>query len=187
MRPADVVKREILALQDQLNKKTQKYFVDRLKRLLGKGETTLSEFGVSNLYIDNQSKDEWKISYNYMTKAYDSDAYNNLDTDQERRDPVTLTDFQTTVSFGMTANNRMYLTNCKSDDSRFKIYYKSLTELRIINREYLMELDKNEQHELMETYAKNANIPEWLAISFYLIMSKNKWRASDIMTFLSVL
>ena len=69
---------------------------------------------------------------------------------------------------------------------KYNIYKNSKGDLRIINLDYDLELDMDEQYSLIYRYAYNKNIPECIALRIFLYMIYNKWDDDDMTTYLSV-
>jgi len=170
------LKNRILVLEKELNALRQQLFLGRLYNIIGMFEKTVMDWGVSNINIVVNNLDlEWRIKYDHHTDKYNVNDYNNsADSDEETE----IKEKKTTVSFGVS--NKYYIKTSSTQYIRFKIYMNSKKELRIINEYYDIELDLEEQEVLLERYANNKNIPEWLAIRFFRFMSENEWYNEEI-------
>ena len=200
----------ILKLEKKLKDSKEKLFLNRLSKLYNKN----LQSAISEIKIDvDQKNNDWIITYKHNTKNYSLDNYlyetddiddisssrkNNLsdiveetsdetveetsdetveETSDETSDKI---EKETYVSFGK--NKKYFIKGC----IKYNIYKNSTGELRIINSEYDLELDMEEQYLLINKYANNVNIPESLALSVFLYLSDNKWDDLNIITYLSV-
>ena len=128
--------------------------------------------------IDDQI--EWNICYIHTTDSYDENNYINSSDSEVETQPVERT---FTINFGKS--KKYYIKG--NGNNRFKIYKNSKNDLRIINTDYDVELDLDEQYELMDNYSNNPHIPEWLAIKVFVYMNENGWSDKNLTTYLSLI
>jgi len=183
----------ILKLEKELKDSKEKLFLNRLSKLYDKSLQNC----ISEIKIDiDQKNNDWNICYKHNTKNYSLDNYlydldttNNASSDiknhlyeinKETVEKETV-EKETVVIFG---KNKKYFIK---GGIKYNIYKNSTSELRIINSEYDLELDMEEQYSLINRYANNVNIPECLALSVFLYLSDNKWDDLNIITYLSVI
>jgi hypothetical protein len=203
----------ILKLEKELKDSKEKLFLNRLSKLYDKSLQNC----ISEIKIDiDQKNNDWNICYKHNTKNYSLDNYlydldttNNASSDiknhlyeinketveketveketveKETVEKETVeketVEKETVVIFG---KNKKYFIK---GGIKYNIYKNSTSELRIINSEYDLELDMEEQYSLINRYANNVNIPECLALSVFLYLSDNKWDDLNIITYLSVI
>lgn len=176
------LKENIIDLTDQLDGMYTKLFLMRFLKIIKSSEEELLAGGVSNLEF-HITPNEWKISYDHETDNFNGNNYNyHSDSDDEEiKDRIKISN----VEFGMARKYYIKGTNIRS--TRFKIYKNSKKELRIINADYDIELDLDDQYSLVKKYTNNYTIPEWVAIRFFLYMAKNDLESEDIINHFDVL
>jgi hypothetical protein len=172
------LKTTILDLEEQITDHKNKLFMYRLCKLLCKTEQQIKDANITNLniFIDD---DVWDISYIHTTNDYNSNDY-NFDIESEDESDVRLK--ISNVHFGKA--KKYYIKGNGIRQSRFKLYKNSRKDLRIINTDYDIELDMDEQFELIGKYSENKNIPEWLAIKVFLHICENEWQDQHIINYL---
>jgi hypothetical protein len=176
------LKIEIAELQLVLSNKKHELFHLRLSEMIGKTYQDMSQMGVSNVKFeilsDNKSL-EWNISYTHYTDMYDENAYINSSDSEAETTPAQKTTY---INFGK--GKKYYIRG--NGNNRFKIYKNSKNDLRIINTDYDIELDLEDQEELIKRYSENKHIPEWLAIKAFSYLSENTWSDEHIINYLSL-
>jgi hypothetical protein len=179
----------ILTLEKELKECKQKLFLNRFSKLYKKNIQPC----ISNIKIDIDHKNnDWVVSYEHYTNNYSINNYtinnaeiyndnlnynkqaNNITTDAATEKKKTI------ISFG---KSKKYFIR---GGIRYNIYRNSSGDLRIINSDYDLELDMEEQYELISSYANNVNIPECLALSVFIYLSDNNWDDTNLITYLSV-
>lgn len=177
---------EILLLEDTLKQKRRELFQSRLLKLIGLTDQELADSGISKIEISHEQHDtsEWKITYVHTTNEYDENnyAYSDDNSDTETKEIATSSK-TTNMRFGHSISNYFMQG---SNRNRFNIYTKNETTIRIINKDYTMDLDISDQTKLMYKYSKNKHIPEWLAIRTFLAMNDNGWNNKDMFVYMSV-
>ena len=195
----------ILKLEKELKECKQKLFLNRFYKLYKKNIQPC----ISNIKIDIDHKNnDWVISYEHYTNNYSINNYtinnaeiydNNLNYNKQANNITTKPNNITTaepnnittadadaekkktiISFG---KSKKYFIR---GGIRYNIYRNSSGDLRIINSDYDLELDMEEQYELISNYANNVNIPECLALSIFIYLSDNNWDDTNLITYLSV-
>ena len=175
------LRNEINTLEKLLKEKKHNLFSMRLYNLVGKTKLELESAGIKDIKItsDIDNPGEWTISYTHTIINYDENDYiYSADSETE------------TIPYNKTFNmifgkgKKYYI---KGNGSKFKIYKNSKNDLRIINTEYDIELDLEEQEQLIEKYSRNMNIPEWLAIKVFMYMIENDWNDANIIIYMSVI
>lgn len=170
----------ILKVETELEKMKKQLFRLRLYKLLGITENQLSTLGVSNLEMMVYD-DEWSISYNHYTNKYDENNYNYADDSDAETEPR---EKNTNICFGET--DKLFLRGKGIRMTRFKLYRNSRNELRIINKDYNLELDTESQQELIGNYSRNKHIPEWLALRIFLYMCEHAWESENLIQYLGI-
>ena len=161
---------QVKSLEIRLSNKYEELIEYKLNTLLSIDCKPNNINGLKFYYDD----DIFYITYNHHTEQYDENNYiYNYDSEIET-EPHTR---HTTVTFG---KKNKYFIKTGNTTNRFKIYRNSNKELRIINTDYCIELDPDDQIELLQRYASNRDIPEWLAIKFFLYMADIDLQDTDI-------
>jgi hypothetical protein len=122
----------------------------------------------------------WKINYTHHIENYSECSYVNDQSSEEDADPIIKT-FD--MSFGKNLKKRYFITGAYN---RFRIYKNSRNILRVINADYDLELDSEEQDDLIERYSNNTNIPEWLALNVFIFMIENEWDDIDLINHMTI-
>ncbi len=207
------LRKEINVLQKQLEEKKKMLFLEKILLLVDMKDDELDRSNISNIHI-KFDKNNWNIKYDCLCKRYDQDNYNmpntydtlmgkvieidnetisNEEVNQSETDKGRIMNFS--VSFGF--KKKYYLVCSNKRDSEnvdetvintnkiFKIYRNSEDKLRIINKNYMAELDFSEQSYLINRYANNDQIPEWFAIRVIQFLQKHKWNDEDLAKYLS--
>lgn len=180
------LKKEIRTTEIHLKEMRHELFDLRLSAMIGRspdmwaGISNVKFTGADNTASSNDATENshtWNITYTHTTDQYDENNYNNgSDSDVD----TALSSKTTIISFG---KNKKYFIN--GTRKRFRIYENSRNELRIINQDYDVELDLDEQEKLLIGYSKNKHIPEWLAIKVFLYMCEAEWNSEHIINYLS--
>jgi len=175
------LRNEINALELLLKEKKHELFSMRLYNLVGKNKKELESAGIKDIKItpDIDNPGEWTISYTHTIIDYDENDYIYSADSETETIPCNKT---FNMIFGR--GKKYYI---KGNGSKFKIYKNSKNDLRIINTEYDIELDLEEQEQLIEKYSRNMNIPEWLAIKVFMYMIENDWNDANIIIYMSVI
>ncbi len=171
----DDIKRRIKIISNELSELKNSLFLNRLTELINFKNTPLP--GVSNIRFHmDQNSNEWRIEYDYSGE-YNPDVY-----DYEYDESKPTINIETTVSFGK--KNKYYITR---NDSTLplRIFRNSSKTLIVINSDYAISLDMDEQQNLIERYI-TSNIPEWLALKVFYALKYNGWDDEHIITYLSV-
>lgn len=179
MNSENELRREIIELTALLNEKKKILFGRRFNLMIDKTDEELIELGVKDVIFTHDPETfEWNINYT-ITVLYDENSY-NYNSDSEVDDEPEKKTF--VISFGKS--KKYYIKGNKNN--RFKIYKNSKKELRVINEDYDIELDVDEeQDDLIKSYSLNYNIPEWVAIKVFLFMSENDWNDKHIINYMS--
>lgn len=184
----------ILKLEEELKRRKYKLFNKRLLKIVDQTEKDLVLNGIIGFPIISIDNDEFTITYTHRTKNYSEDNYNYIsddDSDGDDEENKNLNDknltyneyVENTITFG---KEKKFFIKLNNNDSRYSIYNNSSGELRIINKDYSVELDISQQKTLIEKYSHNKDIPEFLAIRFFLFMCLNEWNHKDIIINLSI-
>ena len=181
----------IIKLEKELKECKQKLFLNRFSKLYKKNIQPC----ISNIKIDIDHKNnDWVISYEHYTNYYSINNYtinnaeiydDNLNYKKQDNSPspkakTNSEEKKTIISFGKS--KKYFIIG----GIKYNIYRNSSGDLRIINSDYDLELDMEEQYELINNYATNINIPECLALSVFIYLSDNKWDDINLITYLSV-
>lgn len=169
----DDLRAEILHLEQTLQDKKNILFNARLAKIYGNSDN------ISNIEIHVDPEDDtWLISYTHQTDKYDPSAYAYND-DSAGDDEYNV--HESRISFGKS--KRYFIKG----GIKLNVYRNSAGELRIINPDYEFDLDLDEQRSLIDKYAQNKDIPEWMAIKVMLYISDNKWDDQSIINHFSVI
>ena len=173
------LRKEILELEKLIKQKKEQLFINRLYEMFEKNDYDT----ISNIKIDvNPIKNNWIISYKFQSSDYDMTDYlydTIKNTDDQEYTRVS-SEKKSNISFGK--NDKYFIKG----GIKYNIYKNSKGDLRIINLDYDLELDMDEQYSLIYRYAYNKNIPECIALRIFLYMIYNKWDDDDMTTYLSV-
>jgi hypothetical protein len=165
------IKKEIILLEEEITAKKNKLFLYRLSKLYKHSPN------ISGITIEvDPANVSWNIKYTHETNNYNHNYYNvgdNLEMDSYKK--------HTKISIGK--NKKYFIKGGIS----YNIYRNSNNELRIINKEYDLELDMSEQRNLIIRYSRNHDIPEYMALSILLYISDNKWDDESIIHYLSII
>lgn len=157
------LRQEIIELETLLNQKKKVLFENRLIYI------SESMTNISNIEIfTDLNKHSWQITYTHTTDKYSNDHYLMESEQSGEIEYITKT---TKISFGKS--KKYYLNN--DNIHKFDIYRNSANKLRVVNVDYALELNGEEQRMLIDSYVINKNIPEWFAISILLHISDNNW------------
>lgn len=176
------LRNEIIELEKQLKIKKEILFRNRLLQFLDVTEELLTLCGISDLNVEIKpdSKTDWKLTYTH-TNTYNEDDYVDDIEHSVHYAPHMRT---TQVKCGRSLANHYIQSNVGRN--RFSVYIKNATIIRVVNKDYNIELDISEQNKLMQKYTQNKSIPEWLAIHMFLCINKHSWNDSDIVVHLSI-
>lgn len=198
--PIDLIKADILQLEDILHRKKNVLFIERLRKIIGvdksKFDTSspdwleklpISSFtnisfdgsSISNIDITVDTLEKtWCISYEHHTSRYDPSKYAYNDESADESDESV--EKKTKIEFGKSRKHFI------KGGRKLTVYRNTSGVLRITNPEYEAEIDLEEQKELMGRYATNIHLPEWLAIKTLLYFSDNKWDDDSIIKHFSI-
>ena len=184
----ETLKNEILQLNILIKEKNNEVFIYKLYKLVEIEDVdtyipAVIELCISDIHLNIQT-DTWSIEYKHHTNEYNENDYNyHNDSDCE----ITPLHKITYVKFGIDKKYYIKISNTSNEfkDSRFKIYRNSKKELRVINMDYDIELDVDEQYELITNYTLNRNIPEWLALLVFKNLSDNEWSDINVISYFS--
>lgn len=172
------LKEEILLLEKEIENKKKSLFLLRFYKLVNINEEYIQDNiqdNIQDIKINvNIHKNTWKIEYTHKTNKYNENDYNHEDDIKTDYEPHYK---KTNIIFGY---NEKYFLNSLNDINRFKIYVNSQNDIRIINKDYDIELEQSEQYDLIQEYKMNKNIPEWLALRLLIYMYDNKWDSDSI-------
>jgi hypothetical protein len=170
------IKREIHRLEDRLLYNKNILFLYRLSKLYKKSSN------ISDIDIDVDPVNlTWSIQYNHRSNNYSSNYYDYNNNDEYPDKKSEICKKNTKISFG---KNKKYFIK---GGIAYNIYRNSSDELRIINKDYDLELDMKQQKNLIIRYSKNFDIPEYMALSVLLYISDNKWDDESIIHYLSII
>lgn len=170
------LRKDILQLEEQINIKKKQLFLNRLETISG---MSFAKSCISHVEINLSSSDNtWNISYNHITDMYNSNDYTYTE-DSETEENEDIGHKETVISFGK--NSKYFIRG----GVKLTIYRNTAGELRVINPDYEFDIDLDEQRQLVQTYADNPNLPEWLAIKVFLYLSDNKWDDQSLINHLS--
>ncbi len=179
------LREEIINLEHLISDKKRRLFIARLCAFADIEPNKLPECNIANLQISVE-RDAWSVTYTHKTNHYHRCLYkpdDELDADESTQEPeIEYVEKESTVQFGR--DKRKYIRADRAN--RFSLYTNSDDELRIINKDYDVLLDLEQQEVLIHRYSTNYDIPEWFAIRIFLFMEKNKWDDKDIQISLSI-
>jgi hypothetical protein len=191
------IKNKLKSLNEEIKYLKNNLFIHRLFTLLNMNNEELIESGVQNIKLIIEEDNLWKITYTHFTKEYNEANYNNPNEDSDEDRKITeeimsnkdIHSKVSDVSFGiMDYNmNRVKYYISINGPSRFNIYRKSNNNLAIINKDFDLELDIEDQIELISRYSYNKHIPEFLALRVFLYMRNNEWDDDDIITYFTAI
>lgn len=172
------IESEICSLKKIIQEKKKKLFMIRIKKILDiKNNFSMIE-GINYINFTSEENNKWCINYTHLTNNFDTNNYNyNIDSDIETESKIK----KTNVYFGKS--KKYYLKGVRSN--QFKIYRNSKKQLRILNSDYNIELDLDEQYELITKYSKNYDIAEWLALRVFIFIAENEWSDENFVTHFS--
>jgi hypothetical protein len=172
----------ILDLEKKITDQKKNLSMLRLCKLLGISEQSIESLGIKKIKFDI-GVDTWNITYIHHTNKYDENDY-DFDSDSEGETEVCPKTTQ--IRFGKTL--KYYIKRPSGIRStRFKLYRNSKKELRVINTDYDIELDMDEQMELIHKYSENKNIPEWMALKVIIYICENEWQDNHIINYFKII
>lgn len=179
------LKAEMLDLKKKYAICKRKYFILRLWKLLKPTAENMKTIQNIKIYMQNDKSDQkWYISYLHHTDNYNVNDYIlHEDSEVENEDKAK----DTNITFGYETQNgkpKYYIKG--NSQTRFKVYRTNKKSLSIVNTDYDVDLDIDEQTELIEKYSNNNNIPEWLALKILLYFRENEWENSNIVAYFSI-
>lgn len=127
----------------------------------------------------------FEISYIHETATYTAANYlskNNggdPDEEDEASEIFPVHEQKTVVSFGY-GDNRYYISG-----NRFNLY-RSDTKIRIKSRQYADEFDLTRHTEYCAELSSNVDVPEYLAIKFFMAVSSADWSNEDIRKYFNI-
>jgi hypothetical protein len=179
------IKKRICELESELKKYRNDLFTIRLCKILNKSEEFLHSHGISGMAFYHDDN-KWNIEYSHYTEKFNIDDYNWHD------EPIKLTKLtdkpetsyihRSIVRFGIS--KKYYIEGENIRDKQFRIYRKRNNILQIINTDYDIELDMEEQDELINEYCDNYDLPEWLALTVFQHMKRNDWEDVHLINYL---
>jgi hypothetical protein len=172
---------EIQDLERQLKEKKDALFNARLSTMLHADQTNTT-FKILEIKTSAVER-TWSIRYTHYTPCFNWFNYNYIDDDTEEKfydddKPIAK---HSEIVFG---KNKTYFIH---GGLKFNVYRNSNKELRIINVDYDIDLDIEQQSNLIKNYTQNANIPEWVALSILMYMIEHSWDDIDIIRYISLL
>ena len=176
------IRHEIIKLEQELEEKKNVLFYNRLLKIANKTTYDIDIGGISEIDIYLPDENDWEISYIHHTKQFDENNYAHAEDSYEETNVKEKT---TQIFFGQMDSRYYILTGENRRASRFKLYYNSDSDLRIINKHYDIELCLEEQDDLINMYCKCVDIPEWLALCVFQFICNNKWQSTHILNYFS--
>lgn len=179
---SSTLRTEILELEKIIAEKKKQLFLSRLNTI---SDGKLNQ-NISQIDIQMESANNWQISYVHKTSQYNATDYFVQDDDVENTNEDdsdssnTSVVRETKISFGKL---KKYFVK---GGIKLNVYRNTAGELRVANPKYEFELDLDEQRQLVERYADNIHMPEWLAIKVFLYLSDNKWGDEDFTAHLTI-
>lgn len=170
----DKLQKEIECKQIELKKLKKQYFLEFLEEFLNISEKEWKTIKKIRIEFPDRSNRKWQIKYIHHTKYYDVNNYAN-DPDSEI-ETLGTSNRRTKLSFGDNYNQYFIKGGCE----KLFIYSSSDGTINIYNKDYDIELDKEEQYKLISKYAYNYNIPEWLIARFFIKIHNLKWTEEKI-------
>lgn len=173
------IKNKIITLDVERKRLFDILIHKRFNAFLDITDNQLKNMNITDIKISSVEQNTWEIQYLHETKYYTENNYiYNTDSETEETPYVK----KTKITFGKT--DRYYLkgTKCK-----FRIYRNSQNKLRVINADYDLELDMEEQEELLKKYMENIHIPESTALLFFNAIAEHEWSDLDIVCYFSKL
>ena len=172
-------KQEITALKKQEHLIKTKCLISKMcQRLKINDPKKLPEKNIQHIQI-HTNEHEWCITYLHKTLHFNCNNYVN---DDEKQLNIKDRERETLVKFGYK-KKKHYIHGFNK--KQFRIYKNSSGITRVINTYYNLELTFDEQHDLIEQYSQNINIPEWFALKMYLYFADNQWDNDAIKKFLT--
>jgi hypothetical protein len=159
----------------------RKELVDSVNHLILRRVTKLIQCKPENIFDFRVSvKDlDWWMEYEHVTANFDSRNYLPPDFFESKSE----------VGFRSTHVRLGFEDGCFSLDGykedTIDIYRRG-QKIIGTNSAYLCDLDRNSQADLIQTYAENVDVPEWLALKFVLAISKKNLDDDEIVDILSV-
>jgi len=175
----DDLRQEILTLERQLTHKKQHLFILRFYKLIKMTEKDLLDLGITNMKLCI-FRTRWEIQYDHYTDKYDENYYNHGD---DSNSEAYIYAKKSHIQFGL--DKKYYIKN-NNKPTRFKIYRNLRNELRLINMDYDIDLDLEEQYELIQKYIDDKCIPEWLALYIFMYLNINDWQDIHLINHLNI-
>lgn len=181
-------RQELLDLIAVVEKKKYELFLGRFCKMIDIKPEDLNKHNISNVLFDFPSdltSNKWQISYD-ITLIYSNDNYkdtsieHNGSTDASVIPHANTKEIKFTISFGISDK---YFINGNTDV--FKIYRNSKNKLHTINENYRNDLNIDEQLELINAYIERKNIPEYIALKFFMFIKDNEWDDKGIQIYFS--
>lgn len=182
------LRQEILDLEKVLESKKHTLFLRRLYKMYPKTKT-ISDIKIST----DRNTNEWSISYTHTTDSYDpnfyqmteeeiADVYESSDEEYSAREQTEHTAEHLTSHITFGKANKYFIKG----GIKLNVYRNAAGDLRIINPKYEFDLDPDEQRTLIRRYAKNADVPECMAVGILCYIADNKWDDESIVNNLSI-
>jgi long-subunit fatty acid transport protein len=157
--------------QRELDDLMEKYLIAKIKKF-SRDTANISNIKFFYSPVDNQN---WTFSYDFKTSNYKETDY-LIDKDAKNiiLEPI---EFACKVIFGYKDGYFISGGTCH----RFSIYKNSSGLMRIINKEYQIEVIKHA--DLINSYTTNINIPEYLALQIMLQLFSFRWTNEKIISY----
>ena len=203
-----VLSKEIDEKKYKLKTLLSKFFMNKVKLFISFDLTNdeSSFYKTIQLFHFSPNRNGWKCHYIHETSSY---SLNNYCIDSDSEDIVDLEDTtsedvievkdvdvidvievkddmpkpyykKTKISFGY--KNGKYYLDCKNGD--IKVFTSNnLPKLYSLSYEYAANVD---QYDVMNQYTRDKNIPEWLAIRFFLQVYRHKYYVEKINKYFTI-
>jgi hypothetical protein len=168
----DQLRSAIIQLKRELEKKTTQLFALRFKNIVKTDAYVDIEFAMF-------SPVDWSISYSIDVNYNIANYLPDCDDTTGATGAAETADTRQRVSFGFY-KGKHFIKLQNDEHQRFGLYRNSKKELRLINKDYDTDLDLDEQSELINRYSRNTNIPEYIAVRFFLFVIVNRWTDEGI-------
>ena len=154
-----------------LEKAIQKYRIDYIKRLINASEdhwSTISSIIVSSSCDEKNAN--LSLTYEHHTDLYNLNDY-CFNDESESEDSLSIS--RNTVLECGYSNGKFFITG----KTPIRVYSKRNAGKRpiVYSTTYEHEIDEINQNILLQEYADNKNVPEWLIISLFNVL-----KTSDI-------
>lgn len=188
------LREEVLALKDELAKKTLEMFRRRMVEMVGQDVCdSVSDVRFTQPMADAKARcsecksDEktiWEINYTHNTAEFHPSMYDINSDSETDSNTSTVKPVPTTTKITISKRGRRFFI--QGGNVQFNIYYNSEDKIRIINKDYCEGMSLEDYDILASYYANTSCIPESFALAILLYLNKHRWDDGALATYLTV-